>query len=308
MGRYIVIRILQGIVTVLAIVTLVFVLVRISGDPLTWLVGTDTTPEVRDRIAADYGLERPIVVQYVLYIFNILRGQFGDSIAYQRPVIDAIMQRLPATVELTVIGVLFALGGGVFIGVYSGAKRGALIDRFGRLVAFLGMSSPSFVVGMIFIYIFAVWAKLLPVGGRFSSTSVILPAATFSVWLAAGVVRITRSAILDVVDADYLVFGRAKGVSERMVLWKHAFKNASIPIITYTMFLLVIAVSGDIVIENVFAWPGLGRLTIEAVIARDYPLVQGIAFLIVFLFVAMSLVADIAYCYVDPRIRYTRRG
>ena len=155
---------------------------------------------------------------------------------------------------------------------------------------------------------FAVKLKLLPVGGRFSAQSVILPAATFSLWLVAGVVRITRSAVLEVLGADYLVFARAKGVSQRAVLWKHAFKNASIPIVTYVMFLMVIAVSGDVVIESVFSWPGLGRLTIEAVMARDYPLVQAIALIIVFLFIVISLIADIAYFYLNPRIRYQQKG
>jgi peptide/nickel transport system permease protein len=308
MVRYIVLRVIQGIVTTLAIVSLVFVLVRVSGDPLTWLVSKNATPEVRQQIAAKYGLDRSVIVQYGVYLGNVLQGKFGDSFLYRTPVVKVIALRVPATLELSVVGLLIAVLLGILIGVYSAQRRGKWIDFVGRGVAFLGMSAPPFVVGMILIYVFAVKAKLLPVGGRFSLVSVILPAATFSLWLVAGGVRITRSAVLEGLGAHYLVFARAKGVSERLVLWKHAFKNASIPIVTYVMFLLVIAVSGDVVIESVFSWPGLGRLTIEAVMARDYPLVQAIALIIVFLFIVISLIADIAYFYLNPKIRYQQKG
>lgn len=304
MLRYLTGRVLQGIITSLVIVSLVFVLVRLSGDPLNWLVSKNTTAGVREQIAAAYGLNRPMIVQYGIYMKNIATGNFGNSFAYHVPVIKAIAQRVPATLELTVVGLLIALAFGILIGVYSAARRGRPVDMAGRGLAFVGMSAPTFTVGMVLIYVFAVRLRLLPVGGRFSPLSVILPAATLALWLIAGVARITRSAMLEVLGADYLVFARAKGIGERTLIWKHAFKNASIPIVTYTMFLLVIAVSGDVVIENVFSWPGLGRLTIEAVMARDYPLVQTIALIIVFLFILMSLLADIAYVYLNPKIRY----
>ena len=308
MFRYILMRILQGIITTLVIVTLVFLLVRLSGNPLTWLVSETAPAEVRQQIAANYGLDRPIVVQYAIYMANIFRGNFGDSLLYGTSVVKAMAVRVPASLELSLAGIGIALLFGIVIGVYSAAGRGKAVDFVGRGIAFLGMSAPPFVVGMILIYVFSVKLKLLPVGGRFGVQSLVLPVATFSLWLVAGVVRITRSAVLEVLGADYLVFARAKGVSQRAVLWKHAFKNASIPIVTYVMFLLLIAVSGNVVIENVFSWPGLGRLTIEAVMARDYPLVQGIALVIVFLFVIMSLSVDIAYFYINPKIRYQRKA
>jgi peptide/nickel transport system permease protein len=306
MTRYLLVRVFQGILTTLVIVSLVFLLLRLSGDPLNWLVSKNTTTEVRQQIAANYGLDKPMIVQYGKYLVNIFQGEFGNSFMYKVSAMEVIKSRIPATLELSLTGVIVAVIAGILIGVYS-ATGSRMIDIAGRGLAFVMMSAPSFVVGMVLIYIFAVKAKLLPVGGRFSPESVILPAVTLSLWVVAGVVRITRSAMQEVMDSDYLIFARSKGISERIVIWKHAFKNASIPIITYVMFLLIVVVSGEVVIESVFAWPGLGRLTIQAVMARDYPLVQAITLIIVFLFILMSLFADIIYVYLNPKVRYQKK-
>lgn len=306
MTRYILVRVFQGILTTLVIISLVFLLLRLSGDPLNWLVSKNTTAEVRQQIAANYGLDKPMIVQYGKYLANIFQGEFGNSFMYKVSAMEVIASRFPATLELSLTGVIVAVIAGILIGVYS-ATGSRIVDIAGRGLAFVMMSAPSFVVGMVLIYIFAVKAKLLPVGGRFSPESVILPAATLSLWVVAGVVRITRSAMQEVLDSDYLIFARSKGISEKIIIWKHAFKNASIPIITYVMFLLVVVVSGEVVIENVFAWPGLGRLTIQAVMARDYPLVQAITLIIVFLFIIMSLIADIVYVYLNPKVRYYQK-
>jgi peptide/nickel transport system permease protein len=306
MTRYLLVRVFQGILTTLVIVSLVFLLLRLSGDPLNWLVSKNTTTEVRQQIAANYGLDKPMIVQYGKYLVNIFQGEFGNSFMYKVSAMEVIKSRIPATLELSLTGVIVAVIAGILIGVYS-ATGSRMIDIAGRGLAFVMMSAPSFVVGMVLIYIFAVKAKLLPVGGRFSPESVILPAVTLSLWVVAGVVRITRSAMQEVMDSDYLIFARSKGISERIVIWKHAFKNASIPIITYVMFLLIVVVSGEVVIESVFAWPGLGRLTIQAVMARDYPLVQAITLIIVFLFILMSLLADIVYVYLNPKVRYQKK-
>ena len=252
MARYILVRVFQGILTTLVIVSLVFLLLRLSGDPLNWLVSKNTTAEVRQQIAANYGLDKPMIVQYGKYLVNIFQGEFGNSFMYKESAMEVIKSRLPATLELSLTGVIVAVIAGILIGVYS-ATGSRMIDIAGRGLAFVMMSAPSFVVGMVLIYIFAVKARLLPVGGRFSPESVILPAVTLSLWVVAGVVRITRSAMQEVMDSDYLIFARSKGISEQKIIWKHAFKNASIPIITYVMFLLIVVVSGEVVIESVFA-------------------------------------------------------
>jgi peptide/nickel transport system permease protein len=303
MQRYILARVFQGILTTLAVVSIVFLLERLSGDPLSWLVPKNTTVAMRQQIAANYGLDKPMIVQYEKYLVNIFHGKFGNSFRYNRPVLEVISKRVPATAELMIVGLLISLIG-IPIGVYSAAKKGKFADIAGRGFAFVGMSAPSFLVGMILILVFAVYFNILPVGGRYSTGSVILPAVTLAFTLMAGIARITRSEMLEVMGSDYLIFARSKGISERIVVWKHAFKNASIPIITYIMFLLIMLISGDVVIENVFAWPGLGRLTIQAVNARDYPLVEAITFIIVFLFILSSLIADIIYVYLNPKIRY----
>jgi ABC-type dipeptide/oligopeptide/nickel transport system permease component len=249
-----------------------------------------------------------MIAQYGIYMANVFQGKFGDSFVYQRPVIEVIASRIPASLELMMAGVFLSIIVGILLGVYSAVGRGKFIDIAGRGIAFMGMSTPQFVLGMMLILIFAVKAGVLPVGGRYSIGSVILPAITLAVALTAGLVRLTRSAMLEVLDADYLTFARSKGLSEQIIIWKHAFKNASIPIITFVMFMMIILISGDVVVENVFAWPGLGRLTLQAVIARDYTLVQAVTLLIVFGFIIISLIADIAYAYLNPKVRYQRKA
>jgi peptide/nickel transport system permease protein len=303
MQRYILARIFQGILTTLAVVSIVFLLTRLSGDPLGWLVSINTTAEVRQKIASNYGLDKPVIVQYQKYLVNMFQGEFGNSFRYKKTVMEVIAERVPATAELLIVSLFISLIG-IPIGVYSAVGKGKFSDIAGRGFAFVGMSAPSFLVGMILILVFAVYAGILPVGGRYSAGSVILPAVTLAFTLMAGVARITRSELLEVLGADYLIFARSKGVSERMIIWKHAFKNASIPIITYIMFLLIMFISGDVVVENVFAWPGLGRLTIQAVISRDYPLVQAITLVTVFLFIISSLIADVIYVYLNPKVRF----
>jgi peptide/nickel transport system permease protein len=267
------------------------------------MVPTNTTPEVRQKIAATYGLDKPVIVQYQKYLVNMFKGEFGDSFRYKKPVMEVIAERVPATAELLIVSLFISLIG-IPIGVYSAVGKGKFSDIAGRGFAFVGMSAPSFLVGMVLILVFAVYAGILPVGGRYSAGSVILPAVTLAFTLMAGVARITRSELLEVLGTDYLIFARSKGVCERMIIWKHAFKNASIPIITYIMFLLIMFISGDVVVENVFAWPGLGRLTIQAVMSRDYPLVQAITFVTVFLFIVSSLIADVIYVYLNPKVRF----
>jgi peptide/nickel transport system permease protein len=306
MQRYIVLRILQALITSFILVTAVFVLVRVSGSPMIWLVPPRTPVAARAAIAAQYGLDKPILVQYGHYLLNILRGDFGKSFLYSRPAIEVLLQRVPATLELAGVALALAVVIAIPIGVYSAAYRGKFIDIAGRIFAFLGISMPTFWLGLMAIYVLGVKAKILPVGGRGGIETLIMPAGILSWALAAGIARITRSSMMDVLNADYITMARAKGVSEQKIIWKHAFKNASIPIVTMIMLLMIIVLSGDVVLENVFAWPGLGRLIMIAVFNRDYPVVQAVTIVISFTFILISLLADILYAYLNPKVRYQK--
>jgi peptide/nickel transport system permease protein len=306
MQRYILIRLIQAVLTALALATIVFFLIRISGSPITWLVSPHSPASTRQMIIAHYGLDKPMIVQYGHFLLNILRGYFGESYFYSRPAMEVIRSRAPATLELAGAALIIAIIIALPIGVYSAVKRGKAIDIGGRIFAFLGISAPSFWVGLMGIYLLSIKVHILPAGGRSGIVSLILPALVLSWGLAAGMARLTRSGMLSVLSADYITMARAKGVSPQTIYWKHAFRNASIPVVTMAMLLMIIVLSGDVVIENVFAWPGIGRLIMTSVLARDYPIVQALTILISFVFVLVSLVADVLYAYLNPKIRYQR--
>ena len=233
-------------------------------------------------------------------------GDFGDSFVYKRPVLDLIMERAPASIELSGAALLLAIIVAIPIGVYSAVKRGKFIDIAGRIFAFLGMSAPTFWVGLMGIYLLGVKAKLLPVGGRGGIESLILPTVVLAWGLAAGIARLARSGMMDVLNSDYITMARAKGVSEQVIIWKHAFKNASIPVVTMITLLMIIVLSGTVVTETIFAWPGLGRFIMTSVLNRDYPVVQGVTIVISFTFIVVNLLGDIIYAYLNPKIRYQR--
>jgi peptide/nickel transport system permease protein len=306
MQRYIVIRIIQAVITSLILVTLVFAMIRTSGSPLVWLVNPRSPAAAQERVKEMYGLDKPLVVQYQRYIVNMFKGDFGDSFVYKRPVLDLIMERAPASIELSGAALLLAIIVAIPIGVYSAVKRGKFIDIAGRIFAFLGMSAPTFWVGLMGIYLLGVKAKLLPVGGRGGIESLILPTVVLAWGLAAGIARLARSGMMDVLNSDYITMARAKGVSEQVIIWKHAFKNASIPVVTMITLLMIIVLSGTVVTETIFAWPGLGRFIMTSVLNRDYPVVQGVTIVISFTFIVVNLLGDIIYAYLNPKIRYQR--
>jgi peptide/nickel transport system permease protein len=304
MQRYIITRIIQAIITALILATAVFGMVRMSGSPLTWLISPRATEGQKQLVAAHYGLDKSPIIQYGRYLINIAHGDFGQSYVFNKPTLSVIWSRVPATLELTGLAVLIAIIVGIPIGVYSAVKRGKFIDVAGRIFAFLGISAPSFWVGLMCLYLFGVKFRILPIGGRGGIDHIILPALVLSWGLAAGMVRLARSGMMDVINSDYIVMARAKGVSEQMIIWKHAFRNACIPVVTMIMILMIVVLSGDVVIENVFSWPGLGRLIMTSTLSRDYPVVQAFTIVISFTFVVISLFADILYAYLNPRVRY----
>lgn len=303
MKDYIIRRLLLGLVTLLFISIIVFLLVRLSGDPVYLLLEPGAPQEDLDALRTRLGLDKPLIVQYGIFIANSLRGDFGTSIVYQTPTIDLFLERFPASLELALAAWAIAMISGVVIGVLSALRVGGFIDTFGKPFSFLGIAIPSFWLGLIMILVFAVELRVLPCSGRGGIEHLIMPALCMGWYLSATYLRLTRSSLLEVLGSDYIKFTRIKGLSEIMVVGKHALKNGMIPIITYAGVQLVLLVNGMVVIEIVFNWPGTGLLLYEGIMARDYPIVQTVILIEAVIMVVGALVVDILYGYIDPRIR-----
>ncbi len=307
MTRYMIIRLGQGILALIVGTILVFGLARLTGNPLDLMLPETATPEQRQQMAEYLGLDKPIYQQYFVFIGNAAKGDFGRSLFFYRPVTQIIFERLPATLELGGTAMLFSMLVAIPVGVYAAVKREKWQDSILKVFAIFGQSVPSFWLGIMLILVFAVSLRWLPAGGygRFDE-HLILPALTVSTFSIAGFLRLTRSAMLDTLSTDYVRLARIKGLKERYVIWKHGLRNALIPVITFTGFVLVNAFMGSVIVEAVFAWPGIGQLSYQALLWRDFPLIQGILVFSVALFVLVNLAIDILYVYLDPRVRFTR--
>ena len=308
MQRYILGRILQTMVSMLAVVTIVFFLTRLSGDPVDLLADVTADREQRAQLRHALGLDRPLPVQYVTYVKNVFTGNLGKSVVSRRPVLQHIRERLPASLQLGLTAMLFSVLIGIPIGVYSAVRRGRWLDQAARIFSVLGQSMPSFWLGIMLILFFGVILKVLPPGGRSGPESVILPALTMGYFTSAALMRLTRSSMLEVLGAEYIKFARIKGLHELVVVWKHGLKNALLPVLTFSVMLFVLFLGGAVVTETVFAWPGLGRLILEGVTSRDYPIVQGGVLVFSAMYLTANLVVDILYSYLNPKIRYARPG
>jgi len=305
MYQYILIRFLQSILSLYVLLTIVFFSARLSGDPLDLLLGENATKEQEAKVRAYYGLDKPMFVQYRIYLGHLIMGDLGRSIQRRRPVTELIIGRIGASMQLIGAAMVISLSMGVIIGVYCAINRGRLFDLLGRSFAALGQSFPVFWFGLMLMLVFAVWLDLLPTSGRGGLKHIILPAVTLAYALLAGILRLTRSAMLDVLDSEYVKLARIKGVSEFVVIWKHAFRNALLPVVTYSVVLLASVVASAVVTETVFSWPGLGQLVVQAVVGRDFPLIQGIVLFVGSFVLIANLIVDILYVYLDPKIRYT---
>jgi peptide/nickel transport system permease protein len=301
--RYILGRVLQAIILVIVVATVVFLIVRLTGDPLDTLTDPRATDQQRQEIAHNLGLDRPLIVQYGIFMGNLARGNFGKSLLSQEPCLRLFLQRLPATLELTFTAMFLALIIAIPIGVYSASRRGGVLDGVGRTFAFFGMAAPIFWTGIMAILVFSVTLRLLPAGGRHGFKSLILPACTLGWVAAAGLLRLTRSSMIDVLNFDYIRMARAKGLSNTVVLWKHGLRNAALPVLTFFVLLFILIISGAVVTETVFSWPGVGRLLMTAVLQRDFPLVQTIVILLCLMYVVANLVVDLLYSVLNPRVR-----
>jgi peptide/nickel transport system permease protein len=304
MVRYLVGRVLQALLSMLVVISIVFVLTRLSGNPVHLLLDVNATQRDLEILTRHLGLDKPLPVQYGIYVKNIALGDFGRSVLTRRPVTEHIWERLPATVELGFVAMFLSVLIGVPIGVYSAVRRGGVLDGSARVFAVLGQSLPPFWLGLMLILVFGVLLGLLPAGGRGGPQHLLLPAFTLGYFTSAAIMRLTRSSMLEVLGTDYVKFARLKGLHEQIVLWKHGLKNALLPVVTFAVMLFVQFLGGAVVTETVFAWPGLGRLVLESITTRDYPIVQAGVLVLSALYLTGNLMVDLLYSWLNPRIRY----
>lgn len=311
MNEYIARRLLQGIATIVIVSVAIFLMTRISGDPTDLMMSPYATAEERAVFRRTYGLDRPLVEQYVTFVGNAVRGDFGKSLRWGDPVARLVWDRFPNTLELAIAALVIALLVGLPVGAFSALRPNGVFDNVGKTLALAGQSIPSFWLGIMLILLLAVDLRLLPTSGRggglFTPTGwkyLIMPAVTLSGFSMGAITRLTRSAMLDVLDSEYIKMVRLKGASTTVLIWKHALKNALISIVTVASLQLVILLSGSVVIESVFGWPGMGSLAVQAVFGRDYAVVQFVALLSAVMFVTVNLLVDVLYAVLDPRIRY----
>ena len=306
MWRFLIGRVLQTVLSMLVVISIVFVLTRLSGNPVHLLLDVNASDRDQQILMHHLGLDKPLPVQYAIYVTNVLRGDFGNSVLSRRPVTEHIWERLPATAELGFVAMFLSVLIGVPLGMYSAVRRGGALDTGARIFAVLGQSMPAFWLGLMLILIFAVLLGFLPAGGRGGIEHIVLPAFTLGYFTSAAILRLTRSAMLEVLGSDYIKFARLKGLPEQVVLWKHGLKNALLPVVTFAVMLFVQFLGGAVVTETVFAWPGLGRLILESIATRDYPIVQAGVLVLSGLYLTGNLLVDFLYGYLNPRIRHAR--
>jgi len=304
MSSYIIRRLIQSIFVLVGVTFIVFFAMHLSGDPVRLMLPSNATREQVEQLRESMGFNDPIWQQYYQFLKGAVRGDFGDSFYYNKPVTKLILERLPATIQMGLLAQIFALSIAFPVGIFVAIRRNTIYDLVATSIALSAQSIPSFWMGLMLIWLFAVILGWLPVSGSGSWQHVILPALTLSMFTMGRVLRLVRSGMLEVLNADYVRTARSKGLIERVVIYKHALRNALIPIITVIGLQIGAIVGGAFITEVVFAWPGLGRLTVEAIKARDFPIVQGAVFYISLSIVILNLLIDIVYTIVDPRIRY----
>lgn len=265
MGKYILKRLLAGLICIIGVSLIIFTAVRLSGDVTELLLPEDATKEDFARLRSELGLDKPIPVQYIIFIKQAVRGDFGQSTRFTRPAMELVLGRMAATLQLASLAFLIAITFGLLAGVTSAHKRGSPLDIIVRVSALFGQSMPSFWIGLMFILIIAVWLGLLPTSGRGGFEHMILPALTLSLYSIAAISRLTRSAMLNVLGSDYIKMARLKGCTERRVIWKHGLKNAAIPVVTLAGMQMAQVIGLGVIVETVFAWPGIGKLIVDAV-------------------------------------------
>jgi peptide/nickel transport system permease protein len=296
-------RLVRALICLWLVTSVVFVVMRLSGDPVPLLLPQDAPRSEFARVRAELGLDLPLPVQYGIFVKNALRGDFGQSIRYREQAFRVVVGYLPATLELGLAAFALAVVVAVPIGLLSAMRRNTVLDHAAMGVALIGQSAPTFFLGILFILLVSLKAGLLPTSGRGGLAHLVLPAVTLGAFAMASIARLTRSAVLEVLRADFIRTARAKGVSEVLVVAKHTLRNAAIPIVTITGLQFGSLLGGAVVTETVFAWPGIGRLAIQSIYNRDYPVVQCTVFLAALMFIVINLLIDLLYGLLDPRAR-----
>ena len=304
MTRFIIIRVCQALITLIVISMVVFSLARASGDPVMLMAPAQATLEDIQILREYLGLDKSVPEQYWVFLKNVVKGDLGESIATRRPVTTIIGERLPYTVQLGLSAIFIGLSISLMLGITAAVKRGTWIDSVVKFIAILGQALPSFWLAIVALQIFAGALGWLPAGGIGGPDHYILPILTMAFFMLPIQTRLVRSSMLEVLDSEYVKLARIKGLSENRVVWKHALRNALIPVMTAAGITFATIITGAVIIEMVFAWPGIGRLIAEAVIARDFPVTQAVVLLVAVVVLGVNLVVDIMYAVVDPRIRY----
>lgn len=303
---YLLRRLAQGLLSIVGASIVIFVISRLSGDPIVLLLPSEAPPALIEQVRREMGLAEPVWRQYLIFAGKALAGDFGNSYRWQAPALTLVLDRLPATIQLACAGLAFSILLAVPFGVLSAVHRGSWFDTFGKGFAMLGQAMPNFWVGLLLILVFAIQLDWLPAYGHGTFAHLVMPAIALGWYPVAAQTRIVRSAMLDVLDSDYIRMGRAVGNPESLLVWKYALRNAAIPLVTVLGVYFAAMLGGAFIVETVFAWPGVGRMVVEAVFSRDFPVVQAGVLLTSVLFVGANLLVDLSYGIIDPRIRYDR--
>ena len=304
MQQFITRRLLDAIFVVLGVSFVVFIMVHLSGDPVLLMLPLDASQQQVDEFRHRLGFDRPLLVQYLRFLSGAARGDFGNSLRFNQPALRLVAERLPATAELALVSLALAAGFGVPAGVIAAVGRGRGWDVGIRVLALVGQAVPIFWLGIMLILLFGERLRVLPTSGIGTWRHIILPAASLAAYSAASISRLQRSAMLEVLGREYVMTARAKGLRNFTVITKHALRNALIPVVTVIGLQMGTLLGGAIITETIFAWPGVGRLSLQAIQSRDYVLVQASVFVVATVFVLINLVVDILYAVLDPRIRY----
>jgi peptide/nickel transport system permease protein len=303
MSRYVLRRLLQALGVLLLLTVIVFGIARLSGDPVDLMLPQGAPPSQRQQMIEDLGLDQPLPVQYWHFLTGAIQGDFGESIRFHAPAMELVLDRLPATIELAVAAFFLAIVIGIPLGVLGALREGRAVDHVITSVLTLGQATPSFWLGILLILFVGVRWELLPIAGRSGIESLIMPAVTLSVIPLVAIARLTRSSLIGVLPEDYVRTARSKGLRGRTILGRHVLRNGLVPVVTIAGISMAELLSGAVITEQVFAWPGIGRLAIESIEARDYPVIQAITLVTAVIVVALSLLVDLTYFWLDPRVR-----
>src|SRR5258708_370687 len=306
MGSFMIRRTFYAVITLFILSLTIFTVVRLTGDPVTLMAEPGAQEADLARIRTEWGLDQPWPVQYAAFVRNIVTGELGKSFNYEMPVVTLYFQRLPNSVELALAATLISFVIGIPAGILSAVRVNSVWDHAGKTIALLGLSVPGFWLGLVMILVFSVWLEWLPTSGQGGWRNLVMPAIALGWYFAASLLRLTRSSMLEVMRSEYIKLARLKGLPGYVVIALHAFKNALVPVLTLAGINLVVMLNAAVIIEVIFAWPGIGRLLYEGIFQRDFPLVQGVVMEAGIMIVMINLLVDILYAYIDPRIRLTR--